>query len=428
MKAELQEALSQLEKDKGIKKEVLIQAMKDALISAYKKNFGSIANIRIDFDNKKGFYIIYSKEVVDEVKNFHTQISLLEAKKVNSNAEIGNKVEIESLPDGFGRIAVQTAKQVIIQRLKEAEKNLIYEEFKERIGEVVTGIIQHTGNQQNVLIQLGKIEATLPPKEQMPKEKYKIGDRIKCYILDVKMGNKGAQIILSRTYPELVKRLFETEVPEIYENIVNIISVSRDSGYRAKIAVESKDPNVDAVGSCVGMKGMRVQAIIKELKGERIDVVGYSSDPAVFIKNALSPAKVDKVIVDENTKTSLAVVSDEQLSLAIGKGGQNVRLAAKLTGWRIDIKSQSRIAKENEEKLRKEAEEKLFKEEKEKKIIDIKDLPGVGPKLEAKLKEAGFKTLKDIASSTIEKLIAVPQLGKAKAEKIFKIAKENFGN
>lgn len=421
MKAELQEALSQLEKDKGIKKEVLIRAMKEALTSAYKKNFGSIANIEIAFDNKKGFYILCKKEVVDEVKNPLTQISLLDAKKINSKAEIGDKVVVESSPEGFGRIAAQTAKQVITQRLREAEKRLIYEEFKQRVGEVVTGIVQRSsGKKQVVLIQLGKTEAILPPKEQMPKEKYKIGDRIKCYILDVKMDNKGPQIILSRTYPDLVKRLFEMEVPEIYENIVKIIGAVRDPGYRAKISVESKDPKVDAVGSCVGMKGMRVQAVTKELKGERIDVVGYSQDPAVFIKNALSPAKVNNVIVNENTKTSLAIVPDEQLSLAIGKEGQNVRLAAKLTGWRIDIKTQSQIDKEKEEALRQKTEEKL-----EKQLIDIKDIPGIGAKLEQNLKNAGFKTIEDIASSSIEKLITVPHLGKIKAEKILEFAKRN---
>jgi len=424
LKAELQEALSQLEKDKGIKKEILIKAMKDALTSAYKKNFGSASNIEIAFDNKKGFYILSKKEVVDKVRNPLTQISLLDARKINPKAEIGDKVGIETLPEGFGRIAAQTAKQVITQRLREAERTLIYEEFRERIGEVVTGIVQRTGKKQTVLVQLGKTEAFLPPKEQIPKERYKIGERIKCYILDVKKGTKGPQIILSRTYPELVRRLFEMEVPEIYENIVKIIGAVRDPGYRAKIAVESTDPKVDAVGSCVGMKGMRVQAVIKELKGEKIDVVGYSPDPAVFIKNALSPAKVDEVIVKKDTKASLAVVPDEQLSLAIGKEGQNVRLAAKLTGWRIDIKSQSQMAKEKEEERRKKAEEKLFKKKKEKEFIDIKDLPGVGAKLEENLKKAGFKTIKDIANSSIEDLVKVPQLGKAKAEKILKFAKE----
>jgi len=421
LKAELQEALSQLEKDKGIKKEVLIQAMKDALSSAYKKNFGSIHNTRVEFDNKKGFYLVCTKEIVDLVKNPNTQISLLEAKKINSKVEIGEKIELESLPEGFGRIAAQTAKQVITQRLREAEKNLIYEEFKGRVGEVVTGIVQGIEKKRNVLVQLGKSEAILPFKEQIPRERYKIGERIKCYILDVKMGSKGAQIILSRTYPELVKKLFEMEVPEIYENIVRVISVSRIPGYRSKIAVESKDPNVDAVGACVGMKGMRVQAVIKELKGEKIDIVGFSTDATVFIKNALSPAKVDRVIVEEKEQSSIVVVSDEQLSLAIGKEGQNVRLAAKLTGWGIDIKSQSQMVKEKEEELAKKIEEKLIKKEKE--IVELKDIPGIGPKLEEKLKEAGFKTIQDIAQSTIEELIAVPRLGKSKAEKIWEIAK-----
>ncbi|MFH1563575.1 MAG: transcription termination factor NusA [Nitrospirota bacterium] len=424
MKAELQEALAQIEKDKGIKKEVLIQATKDALTSAYKKSFGSTHNIEVEFDNKKGFYLVFNKEVVDAVKNPHTQISLLDARVIDSKVEIGNKVKIESFLEEFGRIAAQTARQVITQRIREAEKDLIYEEFKERTGEVITGIVQRTEKNQNVLIQLGKTEAILPPKEQILKEKYKVGDRIKCYILSTRIGNKGPQIILSRTYPELVKKLFEMEVPEIYENIVSIKSVSRVPGYRAKIAVESIDPNVDAVGACVGMKGMRVNAVIKELNGEKIDVVAYSQDQAVFIKNSLSPSKVIEIIINKETKTSLAIVPDEQLSLAIGKEGQNVRLAAKLTGWRIDIKSQSQITKEKEVELLKKSEEELAKKEEEKGIIDVKELTGVGPKLEAKLKEAGFKTIADIARAGIEELTAIPLLGKVKAEKLLKEAKE----
>ncbi|MEW6619815.1 MAG: transcription termination factor NusA [bacterium] len=422
MKAELQEALVQLERDKGIKKEVLIQAMKDALLSAYKKNFGISTNIEIEFDNKKGFYIITKKEVVEAVKNPFTQISLLAAKKINPEANIGDKIAEESLPDGFGRIAAQAAKQVITQRIKEAERGLLYEEFKARVGEVVTGIVQRAEKRYNVFVQLGKIEAILPPREQLPKERYRVGDRIKCYILETKMGNKGPQVILSRTYPDLVKKLFEMEVPEIYEHIINVVSVARDPGYRSKIAVASTDSKVDAVGSCVGMKGMRVQAVIKELKGEKIDVVGHSQDPAIFIKNSLSPAKVNEVIIDEKTKISIAIVPDEQLSLAIGKEGQNVRLAAKLTGWKIDIKSQSQIDKEREGELRQKAKEELFKKE-EKKISNIRDLPGVGPKLEEKLKESGFNTIEDIARATIEQLTAVPNLGKVKAQKILEIVK-----
>ncbi|MEW6609124.1 MAG: transcription termination factor NusA [bacterium] len=422
MKAELQEALVQLERDKGIKKEVLIQAMKDALLSAYKKNFGISTNIEIEFDNKKGFYIIAKKEVVEAVKNPFTQISLLAAKKINPEANIGDKIAEESLPDGFGRIAAQAAKQVITQRIKEAERGLLYEEFKARVGEVVTGIVQRAEKRYNVFVQLGKIEAILPPREQLPKERYRVGDRIKCYILETKMGNKGPQVILSRTYPDLVKKLFEMEVPEIYEHIINVVSVARDPGYRSKIAVGSTDSKVDAVGSCVGMKGMRVQAVIKELKGEKIDVVGHSQDPAIFIKNSLSPAKVNEVIIEEKTKASIAIVPDEQLSLAIGKEGQNVRLAAKLTGWKIDIKSQSQIDKEREGELRQKAKEELFKKE-EKKISNIRDLPGVGPKLEEKLKESGFNTIEDIARATIEQLTAVSNLGKVKAQKILEIVK-----
>lgn len=423
MKAELQEALAQIEKDKGIKKEVLIQATKDALTSAYKKNFGSTHNIEVEFDNKKGFYLVFNKDVVETVRNPHTQIPLLDAKAIDAKVEIGDKVKVESFLEDFGRIAAQTAKQVITQRIREAEKDLIYEEFKERTGEVITGIVQRTGKNQNVLIQLGKTEAILPPKEQILKERYKVGDRIKCYILSARTGNKGPQIILSRTYPELVKKLFEMEVPEIYENVVSIKSVSRVPGYRAKIAVESVDPNVDAVGACVGMKGMRVQAVIKELNGEKIDVVAYSQDPTVFIKNSLSPSKVDEVTVDKETKTALVIVPDEQLSLAIGKEGQNVRLAAKLTNWRIDIKSKSQATKEKEAELLKKAEEEAAKKEAEKGSIDIKELAGVGPKLEEKLKSAGFKTIEDVAKATIEELMAIPLLGKVKAEKLLKEAK-----
>lgn len=412
MKGELQEALLQLEKEKGIKREILINAMKDALTYAYKKDFGSLQNIRAEFDNKKGFYLVATKKVVEEVKNPNTQISLSEAQAINPKVGIGDNIEIEFLPEGFGRIAAQTAKQVVTQRLREAEKNLIYEEYKEKKGEIVTGIVQRTGKKQSVLVQLGKIEGILPVKEQMAKEKYKVGDRIKCYLLDVKMSNKGPQVILSRTYPGLVKRLFEMEVPEIYENIVKIVSVSRDPGYRTKIAVESESSNVDAVGSCVGMKGMRVQAIIKELKGEKIDIVGFSPDPQIFIKNALSPAKVDEVIInDEKKRHCLAIVPDNQLSLAIGRKGQNVRLASKLTNWRIDIKTQSQIAKERESELRKKAEEELFKkiEKKETTTAEIKDLAGGELKLEEKLKNAESTTIKDIASSTTEKLAVAPQ-------------------
>lgn len=341
MNAEFMQAFEQLGKEKGIAPEVLFDAIEAALISAYKRNFGSAQNVRVSLDRLTGEIHVYArKTIVENVSDSRLEMDLSEARDIDARYELGDIVEIEVTPKDFGRIAAQTAKQVVVQRIREAERGIIYEEFSNRESDILTGIVQRI-EQKNVFIDLGKAEAILGPSEQIPGEVYKHGDRIKSYIVEVKKTTKGPQILVSRTHPGLLKRLFELEVPEIHDGIVEIKSVAREPGMRSKIAVHSRDENVDPVGACVGHKGMRVQAIVNELKGEKIDIVKWSADPAKYIANALSPAKVVTVDVNETEKVSRVVVPDYQLSLAIGKEGQNARLAAKLSGWKIDIKSES---------------------------------------------------------------------------------------
>ena len=340
------EALKELGREKGIAPEILFDAIEAALISAYKRNFGSAQNVRVTLNRDTGSYHVYAiKTVVEEVENDVTEISLSQARAIRPEYEVDDVIEIEVTPANFGRIAAQTAKQVVVQRVREAERGIIYEEFMSRESDIITGLVQRVEN-RNVFIDLGKTEAVLTPAEQIPTETYNHGDRIKAYIVEVKKTNKGPQVVVSRTHPGLLKRLFELEVPEIQDGTVEIKSVARESGMRSKIAVYSKDENVDPVGSCVGQKGMRVQAIVDELGSEKIDIVKWNEDSAKYIANALSPAKVVSVAVNEEEKISRVVVPDYQLSLAIGKEGQNARLAAKLTGWKIDIKSESQAAEE----------------------------------------------------------------------------------
>ena len=335
------DALKELAAEKGVEEEVLFDAIEAALISAYKRNFGSAQNVRVVLDRHTGAYHVYAiKTVVEEVFDDVEEISLAQARTINPDYEIDGTIEIEVTPANFGRIAAQAAKQVVVQRVREAERGIIYEEFMSREGDIITGLVSRVEN-RNVFIDLGKTEAILMPAEQIAGETYEHGDRIKAYIVEVKRTSKGPQIVVSRTHPGLLKRLFELEVPEIQEGIVEIKSVAREPGMRSKIAVWSKDEDVDPVGSCVGHKGMRVQAIVDELGSEKIDIVKWNEDSAKFIANALSPAKVVSVAVNEDEKVSRVVVPDYQLSLAIGKEGQNARLAAKLTGWKIDIKSET---------------------------------------------------------------------------------------
>ena len=342
--AELIKAIKQLEEEKGLGKDVLIEAIEAALLSAYKKNFGSAAqNIRVELDRETGEQHVFSvRTIVESVSDANAEIPLAEARGWDPEIQVGDTVEVEVTPRDFGRIAAQTAKQVIVQRIREAERDMVYKEFRDREGDIVTGTVQRV-ERRNVYMDLGRIEAVLPPTEQVPREGYRQNDRVKAYVVEVKQGNRGPQIVVSRTHPGLLKRLFEIEVPEIYEGIVEIKAIAREAGARSKVAVVSRDRNVDAVGACVGPKGSRVQSIVDELRGEKIDIVPWASDSAVFVASALSPAKVIRVEITEETKTGLVIVPDNQLSLAIGKEGQNARLAAKLTGWRIDIKSESQI-------------------------------------------------------------------------------------
>ncbi|HQA57124.1 MAG TPA: transcription termination factor NusA [Acetivibrio sp.] len=351
MSADLIHALEQLEKDKGIDKEVIIEAIEAALISAYKRSFGSSQNVKVFIDRQTGDFKVFAlKKVTSNPQNDLLEISVENAKKINPGLEENDVVEIEVTPRKFGRIAAQTAKQVVVQRIREAERGIIFNEFSNKEGEIVTGIVQRT-ERKNVIIDLGKAEAILPLSEQIPGEEYKFNDRIKTYIIEVKKTTKGPQIIVSRTHPGIVKRLFELEVPEIYEGIVEIRSISREPGSRTKIAVFSKDDNVDPVGACVGQKGTRVQAIVDELRGEKIDIIKWSSNIQEYISSSLSPAKVVRVDVNEEEKSAKVTVPDFQLSLAIGKEGQNARLAAKLTGWKIDIKSESQLRATIEQQL-----------------------------------------------------------------------------
>ncbi|HEY3249178.1 MAG TPA: transcription termination factor NusA [bacterium] len=352
MNVELMKALEQIEEEKGISKDVIVEAIEAALLSAYKKNYGASAqNMRIEMDRRSGeMHAFQIRTIMESVEDENTQISLAEAQEWDPTATVGEMVEIEVTPRDFGRIAAQTAKQVVVQRLREAERDMVYKEFRDREGDIVTGIVQRI-ERKNVYLDLGRIEAVLPPTEQIPRESYRQSERIKAYVVEVRQGTRGPQIVVSRTHPGLLKRLFELEVPEIYEGIVEIKAIAREAGGRSKFAVASRDKNVDAVGACVGPKGSRVQSIVDELKGEKIDIVSWNPDQALFVGAALSPAKVSRVEIDEDTKTALVIVPDNQLSLAIGKEGQNARLAAKLTGWRIDIKSETQIKEIEAKKL-----------------------------------------------------------------------------
>ncbi|MGM0844635.1 MAG: transcription termination factor NusA [Bacillota bacterium] len=341
MSSQLLEALNVLEKEKGISRDVIIEAIEAALVSAYKRNFNQAQNVRVDINLETGSMRVFArKEIVDEVFDSRLEISLEDAKQINPGYDTSDIVELEVTPKDFGRIAAQTAKQVVTQRVREAERGIIYSEFADREEDIMTGIVQRQDG-RFIYVALGKIEALLPVNEQMPNETYKPHDRIKVFITKVEKTTKGPQIFVSRTHPGLLKRLFEIEVPEIFDGTVEIKSVAREAGDRSKISVAASNEEIDPVGACVGNRGARVQAIVNELKGEKIDIVQWSEDPVTFVANALSPSKVLDVQVHEDAKATRVVVPDYQLSLAIGKRGQNARLAAKLTGWKIDIKSET---------------------------------------------------------------------------------------
>ena len=407
MISELTRLIDEVGKSKGINRKILIEALESAMLTAAKKKFGPYQDIEANFNEELGEVELFEfKTVVNKVKDLRVEISFEEAVELDPGVEIGDSLGIKMDVGTFGRISAQTAKQVIIQKVRDAERENIYNDYKDRKGELVNGII-HRIDRNNIIVNLGRAEAILPPHEQVSKEVYNQGDRIKAYILDILKSSKGTQIVLSRTHPGLLIRLFEVEVPEISEKIVKIKSAVREPGSRAKIAVYSEDLDVDPVGACVGMKGSRVRSVVQELHGEKIDIVLWSDDPAKFVCNALSPAEISEVIIDDVGKTIEVIVADDQLSLAIGKKGQNVRLAARLTGWKIDIKSESKVAG--------------ISEDVHKSLVDI---PGIGHSTAGALFNGGFFSAYDIFSATIEELTKVEGIGEKKADRLKKAAEE----
>ncbi len=396
--------LERVGRERGLSSEILLESVKEALTSAYKKKYDqSPQNLRVILDEEKGkVQVLVDKEVVEKVTNSGTEISLEEAREINDKIKLGDQVKIEVNPFHFSRIAASTGKYVMMQQIVEMEKDLLYEEFKKREGEIISGTVRYKAD-HFILIDLGKTEGILPVREQLLNREYRQGERVRTYILRVTREPKGPRIILSQTHPIFLKRLFELEVPEVEEGIVKIIQIKRDAGRRAKVVVESGQKKVDAVGACVGLRGSRIKAILRELEGERVDIIRYSEEPSVFIKNSLKPAEVKQVKLDEANKEAKVIVADDQLSLAIGSRGENVKLAAKLTGWQIDIRSLGQIE-----------EESAF----------LRELSGVGEKTLIGLKQAGFLTHKDIIRGGIEGLCKVSGIGPKLAEKIFNRAKE----
>lgn len=344
MNREFIEAINDLEKEKHISKDILIEAIESALVSAYKKNYGTSQNVRVDIDRETGDIAVLMKmEVVEEVYDDMIEMSIEEAHEIDPRYEIGDAIEFQVTPRDFGRIAAQTAKQVVVQRIREAERGMIFDDFITKQGEILTGTVQRKSG-ETLFVNMGKTEGILSVNEQVRGESFEVNERLKVYIMDVRKTTKGPQVFLSRSHPGLVKKLFELEVPEIQDGTVEIMGIAREAGSRTKIAVYSADENVDPVGACVGTRGTRVQAIVDELNGEKIDIISWSDDPAELIRNVLSPAQVEEVILAEDgEKAATVIVPDFQLSLAIGKEGQNVRLAAKVSGWKIDIKSHTQF-------------------------------------------------------------------------------------
>lgn len=411
-KGDLMPVLEQIERDKGIKKEEILNMIENAVISAYKKHSGKNLNLEATVDPETAEIRAYMlKKVVEEPANENTEISLKEAKKMSPKAEIDSLLKIPIDTEDFSRIAAQTAKQVIIQKIRETERDSLYEEFRQREGEIINAAV-HRFVDRNIIVDLGKAEAILPVREQVRQEQFSISDRLKVVIMKVSKGPRGPQILVSRTTPLLVQRLFEQEVPEIYEKTVEIIAIVREPGMRSKVSVRSHNPKVDPVGACVGVKGSRVRPIIDELFGERIDLIPYNQDRIKYISSSLSPAKVQTVsIKDEQQKEVEVIVGDDMLSLAIGKSGQNVRLAARLTGWHIDIKSENQKKGQLKEKAAASTEALL-------------QLDGIGPKTAEVIIKAGWGSIERLAHSSVEELTALQGIGKKLAGRIIVSARE----
>ena len=403
MGKELLEALEQIGKGRGIDKEVVVKAVEAAVLSAYRKSFGSSQNVRVNLDLSTGEVRIFvRKKVVEEVKDEAREISEEEARKIGEDVKVGDRIEVELDPEVCGRIAAQTAKQMILQRLREAQMDSIYEDFKGKEGKLISGMVERLEG-RDIIVGVGRAEAILPYKEQIPREVFKRGDRITAYILKVERTRGGVDIRLSRRRPAFLEMLFRREIPEIASGIVEIKKIVRDPGKRAKVTVHSNDSNVDPVGACVGMKGMRIQAIVRELKTEKIDVVPWSQDLERYVMNSLAPSKPIMAVLDQSKKKATVVVPDDQFSLAVGKNGQNVRLASLLTGLKIDVKKQS----EWEEMKKEEAIKSEFLK-----------VDGIGDKIAERLIKAGYKDMESIMRASVEELASIPGIGPKMAARI----------
>ena len=408
MPSNLNYIIDQMGKDKGIDRKVIIDALEQAVLTASRKKYGHQGEIEVHYNEEAGEVELFQfKQVVEEVTNSATEIAVGEAKELDSEVQVGDSLGVKLNTD-FGRIGAQTAKQVIIQRVRDAERENVYMEFKDRKGDLVSGVIQRM-EKGNVFVNIGRAEAVLLSKEQIPGEVYRQGERIRAYVLDVQKNTKGPQIFLSRTHPGFLIKLFELEVPEISEGVIKIISAAREPGERAKISVYSTNRDVDPVGACVGMKGSRVQSVVQELRGERIDIIPWIQDQAKYVCNSLAPAKISRVYIDEENRHMDVVVADDQLSLAIGKKGQNVRLASKLTGWKIDIKSESKMEKISTEILE-----------------SFKDLPYIGDVTSRILYNEGFRSIKEIAEADPEELARILEFEKEKGIEMVEGARQKL--
>ncbi|HJQ75206.1 MAG TPA: transcription termination factor NusA [Gaiellaceae bacterium] len=409
MQPDLNRVIEQVSKEKGIDRQIIVKALEEAMLSAAKKTFGHEKNIEAKFNTDLGEVELFEiKTVVDVVEDADNHVTLAEARaKIDPEAEVGDELLAKLPPEKFGRIAAQAAKQNIIQRVRDAERDIIYNEFKGRKGELFSGIVQRF-EKKNIIVNLGRTDAILPEKEQIPRERYRQGDRIRAFIVDVELSAKGPQIVLSRTHPGLLIELFRQEVPEIYEGIVEVKGAAREPGGRAKFAVMSHDRDVDPVGACVGMRGTRVQAVVQELRNEKIDIVEWTNDPAEYVCRALAPAKVSKIIMDEDEHAMEVIVPDDQLSLAIGKKGQNVRLASRLTGWRLDVRSES------------DAEDEARRAR-----ASLTAIPGVGDVTAELLYQSGFKSAHELAAANEDSVAEVDGIGPERAPAVLAAAREH---
>lgn len=410
LKSGLGHVLDQIEREKGIRKEEILKMIEQAMISAYRKHAGETLNVEAHIDPSGEISAFVVKTIVETMVDDQTEISLAQAKKIDPSAEVGGEVRYPIDPAEFGRIAAQTAKQVLTQRIRETEREFVFDEFKPKEGTLVNGTVHRFSN-RNVIVDLGRAEGILPVREQVRREHWTVGERIRILILKVEKGPRGPEILLSRAHEDFVKRLFEQEVPEIYEKTVEVVSVVREAGHRSKVVVRSNNAKVDPIGACVGVKGSRVRPIINELQGERIDLVAYSDDPAAYIAASLAPAKpISVTLVDQAAKRAEALVADDALALAIGKNGQNIRLACKLTGWQIDVKTEAQ--RKQETKVNVSAVKEVFLQ-----------LEGVGPRIADVLIKGGMDTVEKIAHCKVEDLTVFSGIGEKLAEKMIESAK-----